>query len=115
MDTDKRVTRPRLAAVNRRQMVMRAIDVERLIDEDHSARAIWELVGRLNLSLYYAEIAAVEGRKRGEKGVRNLSLGDRGSAWCFPTRSSTPLLTKKKVPGTCEKIDFGHVIHNITH
>ena len=62
MDTDKRVTRPRLAAVNRRQMVMRAIDVERLIDEDHSARAIWELVGRLDLSLYYAEIAAVEGR-----------------------------------------------------
>ena len=41
---------------------MRAIDVERLIDEDHSARAIWELVGRLDLSLYYAEIAAVEGR-----------------------------------------------------
>ena len=62
MDTDKRVTRPRLAAVNRRQMVMRALDVERLIDEDHSARAIWELVGRLDLSLYYAEIAAVEGR-----------------------------------------------------
>ena len=62
MDTDKRVTRPRLAAVNRRQMVMRAIDVERLIEEDHPARAIWELVGRLDLSRYYAEIAAVEGR-----------------------------------------------------
>ena len=62
MDTDKRVTRPRLAAVNRRQMVMRAIDVERLIEEDHSARAIWELVGRLDLSLYYGGIAAVEGR-----------------------------------------------------
>src|SRR5664279_1103632 len=62
MDTDKRVTRPRLAAVNRRQMVMRAIDVERLIDEDHSARAMWELVGRLDLSQYYAEIGAVEGR-----------------------------------------------------
>ena len=43
-------------------MVMRAIDVERLIEEDHSARAIWELVGRLDLSLYYAGIAAVEGR-----------------------------------------------------
>jgi transposase len=36
--------------------------VERLIEEDHSARAIWELVGRLDLSLYYAGIAAVEGR-----------------------------------------------------
>ena len=43
-------------------MLLRTIDVERLIDEDHSARSIWELVGRLDLSLYYAEIGAVEGR-----------------------------------------------------
>ncbi len=43
-------------------MVMRAIDVERLIEEDHPARSIWELVGRLDLSRYYAGIAAVEGR-----------------------------------------------------
>jgi len=56
------VARPRLAAVDRRQMVMRAIDVERLIEEDHPARAIGELVGRLDLSRYYAAIAAVEGR-----------------------------------------------------
>ena len=41
---------------------MRAIEVERLIEEDHPARAIWELVGRLDLSRYYADIAAVEGR-----------------------------------------------------
>jgi transposase len=41
---------------------MRAIDVERLIEEDHPARSIWELVGRLDLSLYYSGIAAVEGR-----------------------------------------------------
>jgi len=37
------------------------VDVERLIDEEHSSRSIWELVGRLDLSLYYAQIAAVEG------------------------------------------------------
>jgi transposase len=43
-------------------MVMRAIDVERLIEEVHPARAIWELVGRLDLSGYYAGIASVEGR-----------------------------------------------------
>jgi hypothetical protein len=42
-------------------MVMRAIEVERLIAEDHPARSIWELVGRLDLSRYYAAIAAVEG------------------------------------------------------
>jgi transposase len=41
---------------------MRAIDVELLIEEDHPARSIWELVGRLDLSRYYADIGSVEGR-----------------------------------------------------
>ena len=62
MNTDPKVTRPRLVSVNRQQMVMRAMEVERLIEEDHPARSIWELVGRLDLRRYYAEIAAVEGR-----------------------------------------------------
>jgi transposase len=43
-------------------MVMRTMDVELLIEEDHSARSIWQLVGRLDLSRYYAEIGSVEGR-----------------------------------------------------
>ena len=43
-------------------MLLRTVDVEKLIDDDHSARSIWELVGRLDLSLYYAQIDAVEGR-----------------------------------------------------
>jgi transposase len=38
------------------------VDVERLIDDDHSARSIWETIGGLDLSLYIAKIAAVEGR-----------------------------------------------------
>ena len=50
MSENTLVTRPRLAAVNRRQLVMRTLDVESLIEEDHSARSIWELVGRLDLS-----------------------------------------------------------------
>ena len=37
------------------------MDVEKLVDQDHSVRAIWELVGRLDLRMYYAQIAAVEG------------------------------------------------------
>ena len=52
---------PRLASVDRRQLVLRTVDVEKPIDDDHSARSIWELVGRLDLSLYHAEIEAVEG------------------------------------------------------
>jgi transposase len=53
---------PRLASINRQQLVLRSIDVERLIDEDHSARLIWQLIGRLDLNLYHAQIEAVEGR-----------------------------------------------------
>ena len=52
----------RVASIDRRQLVLRTVDVENLIDEDHSARSIWELVGRLDLSLYYSQIEAVEGR-----------------------------------------------------
>jgi len=39
--------------VNRQQMSWRAVDVEHLISEDHLARAIWTLVGRLNLSAFF--------------------------------------------------------------
>ena len=59
--TKKRARAPRLVPINRQQMLLRSVDVESLIDKDHSARAIWHLVGRLDLSLYYKEIAAVEG------------------------------------------------------
>jgi transposase len=37
------------------------LDVERLIEPNHPARAIWELVGRLKLDGFYAGIEAVEG------------------------------------------------------
>jgi transposase len=62
MAAEHDVARPRLAPVNRRQMVLRSVTVDRLIEEDHPARSIWELVGRLNLSRYYAQIGALEGR-----------------------------------------------------
>ncbi len=52
---------PRLASIDRSQLLLHTVDVERLIEEDHSARSIWQLVARMDLSLYHAEIAAVEG------------------------------------------------------
>jgi transposase len=52
---------PRLATIDRSQLVLHTVDVENVIDEDHSARSIWHVVGRMNLSLYHAAIAAVEG------------------------------------------------------
>jgi hypothetical protein len=53
--------RPRLSSIDRSQLVFRTVDVERVIDDDHSARSIWEMIGRMDLSLYLAKIAAVEG------------------------------------------------------
>src|SRR5438477_1490576 len=47
---------PLIRYVNRQQMSWRAVDVERLIGEDHPARAIWTLVGRLDLTPFYRGI-----------------------------------------------------------
>jgi len=54
---------PLIRYVNRRQMSWRAVDVEKLIGEDHPARAIWALVGRLDLRRFYDKIesSAAEG------------------------------------------------------
>src|ERR1700726_655324 len=47
---------PLIRYVNRQQMSWRAVDVEKLISDDHPARAIWTLVGRLDLSPFYRAI-----------------------------------------------------------
>src|SRR5258705_1250638 len=54
-------TRPRVKPVERCQLTWQMLDVERLIEQDHPARAIWELVGRVKLDGFYAPIEAVEG------------------------------------------------------
>src|SRR5438445_7230746 len=51
---------PLIRYVNRQQMSWRAVDVEKLIGEDHPARAIWTLVGRLDLSRFYEAIESSE-------------------------------------------------------
>jgi transposase len=38
------------------------MDIERLIGADHPARAVWEFIGRLDLSPYQADARAVEGK-----------------------------------------------------
>jgi len=57
------MSEPLIRRINREQMLWRAVDVERLIEEDHPARAIWELVGRLDLTGFYEgiECSAEEG------------------------------------------------------
>jgi len=54
------IKQPLIRFVNRQQMSWRAVDVEKLIGEDHAARAIWEMVGRLDLSAFYQAIGSSE-------------------------------------------------------
>jgi len=47
--------------INRQQLLLRPVEVEKLVDLGHPVRAIWELVGRLNLEPFYAAVEAIEG------------------------------------------------------
>jgi transposase len=53
--------KPRLKVVNRNQLLMRSVDVEKLIEEDHAARGIWAVVERLDMKPFEMGIRAVEG------------------------------------------------------
>lgn len=53
--------RARCRPINRDQLFFRSVDVEKLVEADHPARAIWELVGHLDLEPFYAQMEAVEG------------------------------------------------------
>lgn len=60
-DNVEGVPKPRFQPIDRQQLSWRAINVERLIAEDHPARAIWEFAGKLDLSGYSKGVRAVEG------------------------------------------------------
>ena len=51
----------RVKPIDRRQLFFRSMDVDALVGPAHPVRAIWELVGRLDLSAFYQAIEAVEG------------------------------------------------------
>ena len=59
MSQENEVRKGRLVRyVNREQLGWRAVDMDQLIGEDHPARAIWTLVGGLDLSRYYRAIGS---------------------------------------------------------
>jgi len=53
--------RVRRKEINRQQLLLRPVEVEKLVEQGHPVRAIWELVGGLNLQPFYADIESVEG------------------------------------------------------
>ena len=52
----------RLKPIDRRQMVMRTIDMEKLVEADHPVRAIWEMLGQVDLDPFMRRVRALEGR-----------------------------------------------------
>ena len=52
----------RSKVVERNQLLFRTVDVEKLVAPTHRVRAIWEFVGRLDLSGFYARVEAVQGQ-----------------------------------------------------
>ncbi len=55
------VGRPRLRRANRQQIVYRALPLDALLAEDHTARAIWAYVEGLDLETLYQAIGSVHG------------------------------------------------------
>jgi transposase len=56
------VALPRLRTANRRQVMLRAVDLESLVAEEHRLRLVWSFVAALDLAPLYNPIKAVEGR-----------------------------------------------------
>lgn len=54
---------PRFEYVNRQQLLMRMLDVEQLIAAEHPARAIWEFLGRIDLSSFSEVVQSYEGER----------------------------------------------------
>jgi transposase len=58
MSQENYSSKPLIRYVNRQQMSWRAVNVDKLVGEDHPVRAIWALVGRLDLRRFYEGIAS---------------------------------------------------------
>lgn len=69
----------RVKPVDRSQQLWRQVDMEKLIEEDHPARAIWALTGQLDLQRFYTPIKALEGRAGRPPGDPRLLI----SLWLY--------------------------------
>ena len=56
------VALPRLRTANRRQVALRAVDLETLVADEHRVRLVWSFVEGPDLAALYSTIKAVEGR-----------------------------------------------------
>jgi transposase len=52
---------PRYEPINRQQVVLEPLDIEQLIPQDHPARDVWSILGRVDLSRFCGPVKSVEG------------------------------------------------------
>ena len=57
------VARKRFQPINRDQLIIRPLEVEELVEEDHAVRAIWAMVCQLDWSRFEEDVKVVEGGK----------------------------------------------------
>jgi transposase len=76
---DKVEGKPRYKPIERNQMMIRPVDIQRLVEADHPVRGIWEMTGALDLSEFEQGIRAREGRA----GQRTLSPRLLASLWIY--------------------------------
>ena len=88
------MSEPLIRRSNREQMLWRAVDVEQLIGEDHPARAIWELAGRLDLDGFYEGIECSE-----EEGGRPALSGRQRHSPSHPKTLMIANVTKPRTVG----------------
>jgi len=62
VQTEPEPAAKKFTPIDRRQMVLRNVDVEQLISADHKARCIWDLVGELDLSGFEQRVRSSEGK-----------------------------------------------------
>ncbi|MEX2261344.1 MAG: IS1182 family transposase [Bryobacteraceae bacterium] len=71
--------KPKLKPIHRSQLMMKVVDLESWVEPNHPARAIWDLMGRMDLSGFYDKIRS----RQGEKGREANSPRLLASVWVY--------------------------------
>lgn len=90
------IGKPRLKTVNRNQLLMRTVDVEKLIAEDHPARGIWAMVEQLDMRPFETSIKAVEGHA----GQNTLDRRVLAAVWIYA--NSEAVSSARELSRMCE-------------
>jgi transposase len=77
--TSEEEPRKRFKSINRNQLMIRPVDIEELVEEDHSVRAIWAMVCGLDWSRFEDAVKVVEGGQ----GRSNTDLRLLAALWIY--------------------------------